>query len=403
MKQAKKQTIIRQIISICACLIISGTASAQQDYNILQLLQEEGFEDIRTIMVEDTLFAAIEDRAHRGTFRGAATAIRTIADRHPEVNNFEMLLTDYQMPQLIVHASKRGDIWSVSVDRQMEKAVKVLKGVTPQAASTGKIDVSFVPMVSLVNHAYDHLFDYAIRIAPAIATTVWKGGRITIQPIFPILYNVKEGNRKRYIQIANANLSQQILSNREWTITAAAGFFHTERVGIHATVGYHVMRNLDFYIDGGYTWTANNSEDTGFGIIRNTGQTDFMAKIDYYEPYTKLQIELKGGKFLNDYYGGRVDVTRHFGEYAIGLFGILANSDYEAGFHFAIPFGGKRQKRSAFVRLRLPEYYALEYNKVSMGVGQSYVTQPDQNHAAHYWEPAYVQEYVQRMLNGTFQ
>lgn len=408
MKQATKQLIKRQIFSICACIILSVSAFPQQK-SIDFLLENEGFEDIRTITVADTLYATIEDRAHRGTFRGAAAAIKTISDNHSEITHFEVVLTDYKMPQLIVHASKCGDIWNVSVDRQMENALKLLRGVTPQAASTGKIDVTVVPMVTLVNNKLDHLFDYTVRIAPAIATTLWKGARFTVQPIFPILYYTGEYDTKRFIQIGQANLSQQILSTKRWQLSSAAGFFHEERFGIQAKVGYHAFRNLDIYLDGGFTGEANYTKNKGFGIVRNSSQLNYMLRADYYEPYSKLQFELQGGRFLYGDYGGRFDITRHFGEYAIGVYGILTGGENNAGFHFAIPLGGKRQKRNAFVRVRLPEYVSWEYSTRSYfkywqeKMGQSYITQPDVNHSAHYWEPAFVEEYTERLLNNTFQ
>lgn len=409
-KQAYKQFSIKQIISICACLIFSlMPAKATDITKVNELLKQEGFEDIQTIMVADTLYAAFEDRSFRGTFRGAAAAIKIVEANYPEVNNFEIVLKDYQMPQLIVHASKRGGKWNVSVDRQMEQAMALLQNVMPKASSTGKIDITVFPMVSVINNKLDHLFDYSVRLAPAFATTLWKGTRLTIQPIFPILHNLSDGETKRYIQIGNANVSQQILSTSKWQLSAAAGFFHAERLGVQAKVGYHVRRNLDVYLDAGYTANANYTKKLGFGVTRNSGQINFMAKADYYEPNTKLQIELQGGRFVYGDYGCRLDVTRHFGEFAIGGYGIATGGEYNAGFHFAIPLGGKRQKRDQFVRVRLPEYFSWEYSYVAYfkywleRMGESYVTQPDANRSAHYWEPAFVQEYIQRMLDGTFQ
>ncbi len=408
MKQTKKYAII-VVILVCS---MWPTSAWTQDVNrtqITSLLHNEGLEDIATKVVGDTLYAKFEDRAHRGTFRGAAAAIKTIATALPQLQQFEMVLTDYKMPQLIVHASRRGGSWNVRVDRKMRDALELLRGESIEKTSTGKIDITVFPMVSLVNNKLDHLFDYAVRIAPAFATTLWSGSRLTVQPVFPILYRLTDRNdSKRRIQIGNANLSQQILSTNIWQISAAAGFFFPERVGVQAKVGVHATRNLDFYIDAGLTYKANNKPFSGFGFVNGSRQINAMAHVDYYEPYTKLQLELQGGRFLYGDYGVRADVTRHFGEYAIGLYGILTGGEHNAGFHFAIPIGGKRQKRTTFVRLRLPEYYALEYSMQAYfkywikNMGQSFVTQPDQNHAAHYWEPAYVEEYVQRMLNGDF-
>ena len=372
----------------------------------MEALCTEGFEDIRVTTARDTLYLAIEDRAHRGTFRGAAVALQRIAEYHNDIQAVEMVLTDYKSPQLIVHASKREGTWDVSVDRKMEQALRELQGATSTAPSTGKIDITVFPMVSLVNNKLDHLFDYCVRIAPAFAATLWKGARITVQPIFPILHNLDEDESTRYIQIGNLNLRQEFLSTARWQASATAGFFHAERAGLQAQVTFHALPGLDLSVDAGYTYGVNYTHQKGFGFIRESQQVNFMARASYYEPHTRLQIQLQGGRFLYGDYGGRLDVTRHFGEYAIGLYGILTAGERNAGFHFAIPMGGKRQKRNAFLRLRLPEYFAAEYSMQSFfryweeKMGQEYVTQPDQNRAAHHWEPAYVEEYICKMLNG---
>jgi len=411
-KQAKNRNAIKRVIGICACIVVSiMTSQAQEIKDIDALLAQEGFEDIQTKMVEDTLFAAFEDHSYRGTFRGAATAIKKVNEAHPEVENFELVLTDYKMPQLIVHASKRGGIWDVSVDRQMKEALQKLKGVTPQAASTGKIDITFFPQITWINNKLDHVFDYIVRIAPAAAVTLWKGSRLTIQPILPLFNNLKDydENPDRYIQMGNTNLSQQLLSTKRWKATAAVGFFHPGRAGVHSNITFHALRNLDLYLEGGYTWVFNYTVDKGFGAIDGSQKFNFMAHASYYEPWSKVQVELQGGRFTYGDYGGRMDVTRHFAEYAIGVYGILTEGEHNFGFHFAIPFGGKRQKRNGFVRVRLPEYFTWNYSEKSNfkyaleNMGKSYVTQPDQNHSAHYWEPAFVEEYVERTLNGTFQ
>ena len=145
----------------------------------------------------------------------------------------------------------------------------------------------------------------------------------------------------------------------------------------------------------------------GFGFT-NLDRINVMAGLNWYEPRTRLQFEVAAGQFLFGDRGGRADITRHFGEYAIGIYGIYTSHETNAGFHFAIPMGGKRQKRNGAVRLRLPEYFDLEYSMVSWfkyyykRMGQSYRTQPDQNHAARFWQPAYIEEYVRRTLNEGF-
>lgn len=402
-------TLAKVIILALVCCTASPNfiwSQNEASQGILKAWTDEGFEDIKVTLKADTLFAQIEDHAYRGTFRGAAVALRKVAELKPEITHYELLLTDYQMPQLALHAQHVDSVWTVRVDREMAAIEQQLAGQERQARSNWKIDISVVPMISLVNNKLDHLFDYAVRIAPAIAVTPWKGGRITIQPIVPISYRLTKGDPKHYVQMGSTNISQQFFSNKHWQLSAAAGFFHIQRMGVQARLTYHATRNLDLMLEAGQTGdTYVHKGGVHFGKWK---QTDVMAKADYYEPHSKLQFELQGGRFPYGDYGGRLDITRHFAEYAIGVYGVLTGGEHNAGFHFAIPFGGKRQRRTHFLRLRLPEYYAMEYSMSSFfkytqeRMGLTYNTQPDQNHAAHYWEPAFVQEYVSRILNGTF-
>ncbi len=407
MKQTKSYVILAVLLA-CFSSKASLWGKTEETVSIIATLQQLGLEDIKARVSNDTLYATFENRAYRGTFRAAATAIKEIAQAQPGIQQFEIVLTDYKMPQLIVHASKRGYLWNVSVDREMKAATDMLREEKAQAPSTGKIDLTVYPLVSIVNNKLDHLFDFAVCLAPAFATTLWKGSRLTLQPIFPIAHKLESWDPQRRVQIGNANLSQQIISNRYIFASAAAGFFHPQRVGVQASAGVHIGRNLDIYVDGGITYKVNNSPLTGFGFVRNSRHINGMIHADYYEAYTKLQIELQGGRFLYGDYGGRLDITRHFGEYAIGVYGILTGGEHNVGFHFAIPFGGKRQKRTSFIRVRLPEYFSWEYSMQSYfrywfeNMGQRYVTQPDQNHAAHYWEPRFVEEYIQRILDDDF-
>lgn len=150
----------------------------------------------------------------------------------------------------------------------------------------------------------------------------------------------------------------------------------------------------DAYVDG-----------EGYNVSK-PDKFNFMLKADYYEPTTKLQCSLAAGRFVYGDYGARLDCTRHFGEYAIGLYGILTGGEHNAGFHFAIPFGGRSQKRKGVLRLRLPEYFDWEYSMVSYykysfeNMGQEYEERPDKNRSAHYWQAKYIEQYLQKFLDG---
>ena len=129
-----------------------------------------------------------------------------------------------------------------------------------------------------------------------------------------------------------------------------------------------------------------------------------LGQASYYHTHTQVEVGLTGGRFVFGDYGVRLDLTRHYGDYAIGIFGILTGGERNAGFHFAIPFGGKRQMRRGDFRVMLPEFYDMEYNMESYyeyadkKMGRQVETRPDMNHSAHYWQASYVEQYIKKYL-----
>ena len=115
-----------------------------------------------------------------------------------------------------------------------------------------------------------------------------------------------------------------------------------------------------------------------------------------------------GGRFVFGDYGARLDISRHFGDYTIGLYGVLTGGENNAGFHFTIPLGPKRQMRKGRVRLKLPDYFDWEYSMRSNGkyyteqMGKYIETRPDENRSAHYWQPRHVAQYAEKILNREF-
>ena len=129
-------------------------------------------------------------------------------------------------------------------------------------------------------------------------------------------------------------------------------------------------------------------------------------RADYFDVATALKAQLTAGRFLYGDYGARLDITRHYRDYAIGVFGILTGGEHNAGFHFAIPVRGKRNKQGGYLRVNLPEYYDMQYNMVSYfeyadeRMGTELEVRPIENRSLQYWNAAYIQRNVQRILDG---
>ena len=390
----------KKIMIIAASLLTLLQASAE---NITDVLSRLGFEDISVNIVDGVVYASVEPTAYRGTFRGAAVAIEELGTCFPEYNSIELVVTEYQLPQVAVHA-QRDSSWHVSVDYTMSSILKKLENRTHVNSSAWKFDFTAYPMVSLDNHRFDVLYEYIVSIAPTVEFTMWRGNRVTLMPVFPIVSNVWRKKPEGYIHIGVAAIQQEINLCDRLKAQVAGGIFMNNMMGFDAKLSYRVGKHLTFGLKAAVLGDAYVKKGTyRFEKLNNV---TFLGKASYYHTPTQLEAEITGGRFVYGDYGARLDITRHCGEYAIGVYGILTGGEHNFGFHFAIPFGGKKQMRRGAVRVKLPEYYDMEYNMVSYyeyaekRMGRQVETRPDVNHSAHYWQAAYVEQYINKYLQA---
>ena len=378
---------------------------AQTDDGASAQLAGMGFENVRVKADGGVVYAAFEDPTYRGTYRGFGVVLEQLAQHYAAKDSFEVVVLDTKIPRVCVHARRDGGNWQLAVDYEVAEVMAALEKTEERASSFGKIDITFHPKVSIDNHRLDVLCEYAVTIAPSIETTLWRGGRITLQPMIPIAYgNLKPGNTLKYVRIGIADIEQEFATGGRWSLKAAAGMLHSNFTGVHAEAAYQLTRALGLKLRVGCVGEAY--VDNGGYHFETPDRLTILAKADYYERLSRLQVQLTAGRFAYGDFGGRIDVTRHFGDYAVGLFGVLTGGEHNAGFHFAIPVMGKRQKRNGAVRLRLPEYFSWEYSMVSYykyaeeNMGREYATRADENRSARYFQAEYIRQNLQKYLAG---
>ena len=378
---------------------------AASDEEATACLVGMGFENVRVASSgNDTVFVAIETAGYRGTYQGAVVALQELARLYPETRIFRLMLLEEQAARLSLTATCVEGQWAVLGSYDSQDIEEALHTATARNSSERKVDLTIYPMLSINDRKVGGFWEYALAVAPALETSLWRGNRITLQPIIPFAYNSETINSDTYIRIGVASIAQDVVAkDGRWDATLAGGFFHYDRVGVDLRVGYHLTPSL--------TVGAETSL-TGEAIVRD-GNYDisvpdrfsFLAKADYYDSSTQLQGQLMAGRFIFGDYGVRADVTRHFGEYTVGLYGIATGGEWGAGFHFSVPVGPKRQVRDKVFRLRLPEYVAWEHVLASNSkykdenMGRNVMTRPDDNRSDHYWQPLHVAQFAERELN----
>lgn len=394
---------ILSLILLCLPMVSLLAANAEDTAARLVAL---GLENVRvTEKGDEVVFAAFESTSYRGTFRGAAVGIEELGRLYPNVNTFKVLLMENQMPQMSLTATRTDGKWNVKGDYDYSEVELATRYNKQNNSSSAKIDITAYPMFTWMNHLKDTPCEYVVSIAPTVEASLWKGNRITLQAIIPVSYHVESIKSATYVRIGIADIAQDITSrNGKWQATLAGGFFYFDRLGVDLRLAYHATRNLTIGTEVSYTGEAIMNE--GHYDISAPDKFSFLGKADFYEPYTGLQAQLTGGRFVFGDYGARLDISRHLSDYTIGVYGILTGGENNAGFHFAIPLGPKKQMRKGTVRVKLPEYFDWEYSMRSYykyyleQMGKYIETRPDENRSAHYWQPVHVAQYAQKILNG---
>lgn len=354
---------------------------------VAEKLQQLGMENIQTVTeVNGNTTIAFEDNVYRGTYRGIGKAIEA-AMEGMHGGNLQMVVLEHSIPQLcitltekVITEYKEKQITIGEVYRQMEisydtdEAMEVLKKRHQTLnSSAGKVDIVVYPEVKLENSSFDRLYTYYVNLAPAVEMALWKGAELTAQVVFPVATNLKGQYKK--IRPGVIALSQEFCLSK--------GFLGR--------------------VTGG-TVQSVLTDDEGWYISRKL-RMNAALKASVYEPRFNLQFDLQAARYLYGDYGVRGDCTRHFGEYAIGVYGMYTDGEINGGFHFAIPLPGKKWSRNRGIRVRQADYFAMEYSMESWGryadekMGETYRTRPDENRSNRFFQPEYIRYFLIKEAN----
>ena len=343
---------------------------------VAEKLQQLGMENIQIATDGDNTTVAFEDNMYRGTYRGIGKAI-VAAIEGMYRGDLQMVVLEQSIPQLCITLSgetvteyKEKRITIGEVYRQMgisydtDKAMGILKKAHKTLnSSAGKVDIVIYPEVKLANSSLDRLYTYYINLAPAVEMALWKGAELTAQVVFPLATNL-QGQYKK-IRPGVIALSQEFYLGKGFLGRVAAGNFTNNRMGVQAEMKYRTANGrLELGAVAGSTVQSILTNDEGWYISRKQ-RFNAALKASVYEPRFNLQFDLQAARYLYGDYGVRGDCTRHFGEYAIGVYGMYTDGEINGGFHFAIPLPGKKWSRNRGIRVRQADYFAMEYSMES--------------------------------------
>lgn len=402
---------IKRFCLLVGCCILGTTANAQ----VTEKLQDLGMENIQCAQKEGMTTVSFEDNVYRGTYLGIGKAVDACLESETE-GNLQLVVLDNRIPRLCINlpdtlmqAYRHGEVnlkqvyerigISIDTDRAMEALENTGK---PENPSAWKVDIVIYPELFLENNTFESIYTYAINLNPAVEMALWKGAKMTAQVVLPIATNIT-GEMKR-VRPGIIAVSQVVRLRRNFFGQLSVGNFTNNRIGAQLEMKY---RSNNGRIELGAIVGS-----TGYSaVIPNEGwYIGTMQRINaaitasVYETHTNLQFDLRASRYIYGDYGLRGDCTRHFGEYAIGLYALYTSGEINGGFHFAIPLPGKKWSRKGFVRVKPANYFAWAYSMRADGkyiderMGRSYSVRPDDNRSSNYYQPDYIRYFLIKEL-----
>ena len=393
---------MRLSIAICLMLGLScSQLSASDDASVIcSRLVNDGFENVKVCCInQHKTIVQLEDNHYHSISYGLAQALRLISPDAEANDTIELVALENKVPKITVTTVHTVTGWQIDT-RYGGVNCPQLDRLTANNNSSYRLDIVVYPDITFSNYRYDRLWSVATYLSPALEMSLWQGAKVTAQLKVPIWNNYADHDYGK-LRPGYVSLQQQILSDQQWNVSAAAGLFSLDRYGIDVRGYYHLSTRFDVGMIAGITGSSydNVNDDLKFGAVNSV---NLLACASYFEPRYNLQIDLKGGRFVHDDYGVRLDLLRHYRDYAIGFYGCLSDYGTNLGFQFSVPMGPKKMGCRRAARVRLPRAYYFSFNENTNSnkehtfedITQLYQTAPDQTPSSRYWQPELIKDNI---------
>lgn len=376
-----------------------------------------GFENVRTTTEDNTVYVSWEDNRFRSSFSGVSEALRSVISKSDEGKNIDCVVTRVGIPQLHLSVNSEAAaayrngtlefpelVNGMLIDCDTDRSWSKLSSATKTNSASWKPDFVIYPQLGLDNTTFDVLYMYYINLAPALEMELWKGGKLTLQAIFPVSTNMKDYHKM--VRPGFLTISQDFYLKNRFKLRLSAGNFDLNRAGGILDVnwrtkngrlelGARCVASVQSIVTPGEGWTLSSS-------LRGSG----FVYADYYIPRFSSEIKAQYIKYV---YGDdcvRMDLNRHFGEYTIGLYAMYvaskdAENNFNGGFNFSIPLPGKKFMKNRGARIRPARDWGLEYSIKGIwnhdglrNITKNVNSAVDEGDAGLYLEPDYIRHFV---------
>ncbi|MEG1563588.1 MAG: hypothetical protein RR365_07650 [Bacteroides sp.] len=391
-KEHQLTNTIARKAALFLCCLLSLNGFSQTGEKTVEALVKMGFENVGWSENAKERVYVMENIAYRLNSIGIGKAVDVVQKIGlPDSKSCRLIFLDNNIPMIsLCYQPVTGDSltecnredWKVSYDlgNNWREATKGKKN----NRSLFKVDIVIYPDLSFQNYRLSKIYESLWELSPTIEVSLWKGMKFNGQITIPIV-NDGYSAINDYVHPGYITLSQTIRLPHQIFLTGRAGFFSNYRWGFDVK-GKHYFKDERFSVEARIGYTGRGYFDK-FSFYHGKKWTlNGQLGGNFYWSKYNTQFSLKAERYLNEEYGARIDMIRHFRYASIGFYGMkvqyAGNKGFNGGFQFRIALPPYKYKRRGYIPRVLPsETFGLSYNAGNERYyGKGFNTEPDDNY-----------------------
>ena len=170
-------------------------------------LAEAGFANVRAVETADFTVFTVENDYYKIPAEGFARAVQILEGSGlDESKPVKLIGTSYKVPEVTMTYDPVLGSWRTT--KRLDASWDAVKGQPMLSDSFGKVDITVYPQVSLMNLIITQVYQSLWQLSPALETSLWPGGKITLQVKVP-LYNDGYGTGESLVHPGFLTVSQR--------------------------------------------------------------------------------------------------------------------------------------------------------------------------------------------------
>ena len=367
-------------------------ARSQEPQNpFIKNLIREGFENVGVMQDKGDTYIFYENRLYRWEIDGLSKILKEAANSFNDSTVLHLVPLHRQVAVTVI-TTKMGEYKKVlthqtvnelskqiiSVAMNTDSLNSMLKETKLQNKSFRKIDLIFLPGFKVQFGNYDNPVEWQLSISPILQTYLWKGMLITAQILIP-LHNELQQSFEGKVRLETASVNQLFRLPKNVFLNVSGGIFpYQNKLSSYTDFKrYGFISDLRKYFlnskicTGGYLGlTGLMNISSGYLNYWPLQKFNFAVYGEYREPKFDFTTRLTVGKFLYEDFALRLDLSRQFHEFNLGLFVIKSNLTSNSGetgtvggFNVSIPIGLRKSFKPSPFRVNLAKYFNWEFRE----------------------------------------